>query len=653
MSRQHHSRIDPYLVGENSILERIASGAPLAEILSNLLRLVEAQAEGMLCSILLLDEDGVHLRHGAAPSLPESYVTGIDGLSIGPNVGSCGTAAWRNQPVIVTDILRDPLWDAFRTIALAHGLRACWSSPIPSRTGGVAGTLAMYYHTARGPHPEERRLAEAATHIASIAIEKHRAEESLRRAEERNQAILNAIPDSMFLLDSQYNYLDCHTRDSCRRVVAAPELIGKNMRNVLPPDMAEKFERSFEKALESGESQLVEYNFEVDGHLRYSEGRVIPTRDKKLFVLIRDITERRLGEDALRASEERFRLVTMATHDGVYDWDLKTQTVWRNDAFLTLFACDEPVESTHEWWANHIHPNDYPHIRKSLEHTFSNQSQVWYGEYLFRKSDGSYATVMDRCYIQYDQSGGPVRAIGIMSDVTERRLTEQNLRKSETELRKRNAEIHELAGKLMTAQEEERRRISRDLHDDLNQKVAALSMKITAIKKQAPKQDDSLRKQLDDILESSFEISSDIRRLSHKLHPAILEHVGLAAALKAYVADFNRLEKIDVRLAMPEFIEIPSDVAVCLYRVAQEALRNVVKHSGVRQAELNLSADERAIHFSVSDSGEGFDLEATRGRGLGLVSMGERVRLMEGALNIVTSPGHGTRLVVTIPIREQ
>jgi len=650
LSRQHQGRIDPYLVGENSVLERIASGAPLVEILNHLINLVEAQTESVICSILVLDEDSNRLRHVAAPSLPESFVSGMDAMSIGPNADCCGTAASVNQPVIVKDILKDPRWDGLRSIAITHGIRAFWCNPIPSLSSGVAGTFAMYYHTPREPHPEELRLAEAATHVASIAIENYRSEESLRRAEERNKAILNAIPDSMFLLDSQYNYIDCHTRDSCRRLVTPPELIGRNMRDSLPPDMVEKFSAGLQRARESGEPQLVEYDFELGGQLKYSEGRVIPTSDGKFLVLVRDITERRLAEQALRTSEERFRLVTMATRDGVYDWDLNAHTVWRSHAFHTLFSPDEPSENTHEWWEQQIHPDDYPRIKRSFEDASAKQKQVWSAEYLFRKADGSYATVFDRCYIRYDDSGRPERVIGIMSDVTERRLTEQNLQKSETELRKRNAEIHELAGRLMTAQEEERRRISRDLHDDLNQKVAALSLMITALKKQLPKNNESLREQFDDLLESSFEISADIRRLSHKLHPAILEHVGLAAALTGYVAEFNRLEKVDVRLTVPEFIEVPRDVAVCLYRVAQEALRNVVKHAGVLQAELSLSADDGAIRFCVSDSGVGFDMGAASNyAGLGLVSMEERVRLIDGTLNIFTSPGRGTRLLVTVP----
>jgi putative ABC transport system permease protein len=149
--------IDTFVSGQNHILKKIAAGAPLADILNGVVQLVETQTSG-ICSILLLDEDGLHLRHGAAPSLPPEYVEAIDGVMIGPSVGSCGTAVYWKEPVTVTDIQEDPLWDDYRDLASRHGLRACWSTPIQSHTGQVVGAFAMYYRFPRGPNPEEQRL---------------------------------------------------------------------------------------------------------------------------------------------------------------------------------------------------------------------------------------------------------------------------------------------------------------------------------------------------------------------------------------------------------------------------------------------------------------------------------------------------------------
>ena len=167
--------------GESRILERIARDAPLEEILDHLVRVVEAQFVGLLCSVLLLDEDGQHARHGAAPNLPESYAQAIDGLCIGPTAGSCGTAMYQKEPVVVTDILRDPLWEPYRAVAEPYGFRACWSTPILAHSGKVLGSFAMYYREPRSPSPAEARALEMATHLAGIAIERKLAREERER----------------------------------------------------------------------------------------------------------------------------------------------------------------------------------------------------------------------------------------------------------------------------------------------------------------------------------------------------------------------------------------------------------------------------------------------------------------------------------------
>jgi PAS domain S-box-containing protein len=169
--------------GQSRVLEMIARDAPLVQILENLVLVVEAQFAGLLCSILLLDEDGQHLRHGAAPSLPKPYIKAIDGLRIGPKAGSCGTAMYRREPVVVTDILQDPLWEAYRQVAEPYGLRACWSTPMLSHSGKVLGSFAMYYREPRSPSTAETHALEMATHLTGIAIERKLAREQLQRSE--------------------------------------------------------------------------------------------------------------------------------------------------------------------------------------------------------------------------------------------------------------------------------------------------------------------------------------------------------------------------------------------------------------------------------------------------------------------------------------
>lgn len=156
---------------QQRIEDMITADAPLHDVLSELVLMIEAQSPEMLCSILLLSNDGNHVRHAVAPSLPENYIKVIDGSPIGPKHGSCGTAMFRGKPVIVTDIATDPLWDDYRNFAFAIDVAACWSTPILSSKGKVLGSFAMYYREPRGPKPEEQHLTDVATRLASHAIE--------------------------------------------------------------------------------------------------------------------------------------------------------------------------------------------------------------------------------------------------------------------------------------------------------------------------------------------------------------------------------------------------------------------------------------------------------------------------------------------------
>jgi GAF domain-containing protein len=157
------------------IYRMMAEEAPLRDVLDELVRVVEQVSHtNVRASILLLDEDRKHLRHGAAPSLPDAYNASIDGLSIGPEAGSCGTAAYHDRDVVVFDIAKDPLWANYRELALPHGLRACWSTPIHDSDGNVLGTFANYYPVVSDPSPVDRELTDMVTHTAAIAIEEDR-----------------------------------------------------------------------------------------------------------------------------------------------------------------------------------------------------------------------------------------------------------------------------------------------------------------------------------------------------------------------------------------------------------------------------------------------------------------------------------------------
>ena len=173
------------------ILGMILAGKSLQDVLTSVVRVVESQREGMLCSIWLLDSDGIHMRAVAAPNIPEEYIAKLDGFELGPEGGSCGAAVLRRAPVFVSDVLTDPILERVRDVIAAQGFRACWSAPIISHQGEVLGTFAFYFRFVRSPNPSDMQLIDSASRIAAIAIERQRSEQALAVQNTRLQLLLN------------------------------------------------------------------------------------------------------------------------------------------------------------------------------------------------------------------------------------------------------------------------------------------------------------------------------------------------------------------------------------------------------------------------------------------------------------------------------
>jgi PAS domain S-box-containing protein len=303
-------REEAFRAAQHRVLEMIATGRSLADVLESLVHLVESQADGMLCSVVLLDEDGATIRHGAAPSLPVEYVRAIDGSTIGPSVGSCGTAMHSGATVIVTDILTDPLWEGHQDAARLFGLRACWSTPIFSPQRKVLGSFAMYYDEPRAPAEEELRLIETAADIARIAIEQQRAYHALRHSEARNEAILRAIPDMMFVTTVNGVILDYHAKDASKLYVPPSAFLGRSVQDVLPAWVAAPMVHAFARASVSDAEEKVEYALGADDQARSYEASIVRCGGDKILSIVRDITARKRAE--LEAEANRRELAHLS-----------------------------------------------------------------------------------------------------------------------------------------------------------------------------------------------------------------------------------------------------------------------------------------------------------------------------------------------------
>src|ERR1700720_1896589 len=246
--KEHDEKEEPFYAGQTRILEMVAASAPLPEVLTNLVLLMEAQAEGMLCSILVLTADGMRVRHGAAPSLPEAYVKAVNGAPSGPRNGSCGTAMYLKRPVVVTDVMTDPLWTDYRDLAEICGLRACWSTPIFSHQGDVIGSFAMYRQEQRGPNAEEAHLTQIATHIAGIAIDRQRQQEVLRERDARISVAAESADLAFWVL---YPEGDAWMSDKGRRIYGFDSNLPLTCELILsrvPPDERAAVKAEYDRA---------------------------------------------------------------------------------------------------------------------------------------------------------------------------------------------------------------------------------------------------------------------------------------------------------------------------------------------------------------------------------------------------------------------
>jgi PAS domain S-box-containing protein len=431
-------RIEGVLEAQHRFFELLATGAPLREVLEALVHKVESQIDGGLCSILLLDEQGRYLRSGAAPSLPAAYARAIDGVETGPDVGSCGAAVFRGTRVIVADIATDPLWVNFRDLALVHGLRACWSVPFRDSYGRILGTFAVYYREPRSPTNLELEEVQHAAYLASVAVERKRGEDALRASERRYRGLAEAIPLIVWTATPNGDIDYYNQRWFDYGGIDLEQTSNPSWYSPIHPDDRQPSAERWNEALRTGTLFEIENRIKrADGAYRWHLNRAVPVRDEQGEIAFwvgtaTDIDDQKRAQEALRESEMRYRLVSRATNDVIWDWDMVNQTLEWNECAQTLFGYSaDQVGSYPLWWDEHLHPDDLAQATTGVLATVENGGQFWSAEYRFRRADQTYAHILDRAYLLRDQAGVAIRMIGAMQDITARKEAEDALRTSE------------------------------------------------------------------------------------------------------------------------------------------------------------------------------------------------------------------------------
>jgi len=352
---------------------------------------------------------------------------------------------------------------------------------------------------------------------------------------------------------------------------------------------------------------------------------------------IRDITEKKKIEYELKKSNERYHLADKATSDAIWDWELQTDTIYRGEGYKSLFGYED-IHSTMQFRLNHIHPADRERIETELKKALEGNTERWQAEYLFQCADGNYKTVHDKGFIIRNSDGEATRMIGAMQDITEQRKLQLQLKQEE---QKKKEEIMQA---IINAQEKERYEISHELHDNVNQILTTCKLLLEAA------DGENENKYLQQSGENLQKVIDEIRNISHRLNPATLQDIGLLGAIDDLASKITNTGKVYVSFTSSIKAEekIDDEVALALFRIVQEQINNILKHSDAFRVSIDLTIEESKLKLTVTDDGKGHDMQINK-HGLGLKNIFNRAEFHKGSAEIFSEPGKGFMLQVEIP----
>ena len=374
-----------------------------------------------------------------------------------------------------------------------------------------------------------------------------------------------------------------------------------------------------------------------DAYRKYILGAIFVVLAETLlvFALLWESARRREVERSLRESEERFRLVADTAPALIWMSGTDKKCTFFNEGWLNFTGRSIDLELG-DGWAEGVHTEDLQRCLDTYTHAFD-RLEEFRMEYRLRRHDGEYRWLLDIGVPRLNNEGFFVGYIGSCVDLTERKLAETALAS--------------VSRRMIEAQEQERTRIARELHDDVGQRLALFSINLSQLH-QGPTNTPEIRKRAEGLRNQISDIATDIQALSHRLHSSKLEYLGLATAMRGFCQEFGEQQKVEIDF---EAQDLPSplspEISLCLFRVLQEALQNSAKYSGVRQFEVRSWGTQNEVHLTVSDFGSGFDIDiAKKSRGLGLISMDERLKILKGRLLITSQLKRGTTVHAVVPL---
>jgi PAS domain S-box-containing protein len=632
--------------GQREVLELIAFGAPLASQLEQIVLLIEAQAPDMTCSILLLDRIRHTLHTGAAPHLPADFVRAIEGATIGPNAGSCGAAAYRNERIIIDDIATHEFWADYRHLALPHGLRACWSSPIRSVKHEVLGTFAMYFTQARGPTPIEMHWVERATHISSIAIERDLSEKKARL----HSLVHDLIADVIFYVavepDGQYRYLSINPAFTRATGLREQDVVGRKVQDVVPQESLDEVLAHFDKAVAERRTVMWYQSTRFPTGIRHGRVTLMPvfSTEGRCTILVGtayDMTELQFAHEQIEAQAA---LLDQA-HDAILVWSVDGAIQYWNKGAEQLYGWSSG-EARGQAVGRLIH-EDQGQFEAAQQHLLEVGS--WRGELIQHTRTGAVLISEASWSLLRDQQGGPKLVLAINTDITERRQLEQQVIRAQRleslgvlasgiahDFNNILTAIIANVGLAREASETREARESLEQIERAGERGAELVRQLFSFSRQ--------REPQRALVELTQVVTESSRLLRASL--AVEIRTAFASDVPRIFADITQMHQVLINLITNAAQDMPPAggvIDVVVDRVVIEA------GAAAQSLEPRPGIYARLRVRDANAPGQGTAPGTTQEIGLGLAVVREIVESHEGAILVYSRPGFGTEVEVYFP----
>ncbi|MBI5858127.1 MAG: PAS domain S-box protein [Sphingobacteriales bacterium] len=493
--------------------------------------------------------------------------------------------------------------------------------------------------------------------------ERKKAESKLRSSEETRKLIMDSTLDAIVSMNKDGFITGWTSQAEKIFGWTEAEVMGKTVaETIIPPGYRERQRKGFKQYLKTGKGRFINNLVEVSALNK--EGKEFPVEmmitpiiqdgAEYFCAFIRNITERKKAGEEIAKANERYELIGKATNDALWEWNLKTSEVWGNEIFYKIYGLERGRDSLDNLqFYSRTHPEDIPQLQSVLADAYEQKAQSLVMEFRFRMPDDSYKTFLDRAFIYYDDNGKPARLIGAMQDITERKKAEQQIKSS-------NEQLRQLAAHLQSVREEERKRIGREIHDELGQQLTAIKMDVAWINKKIPDlpagidKASLIKSKLQNIIGLLDGSNQSVRKILSELRPALLDDHGLLEALEWQGEQFTEATGIPVKFTTDETeLKLTQETTNCIFRVYQESLTNIMRYAKAKKVFTTLHIAGENILLTVEDDGAGFNTEKMKNKKtFGILGIRERVLSLGGKFELISAKGKGTKISISLPYQD-